>query len=100
MALVNQSYEGTTDQPRPLASVPVDGATVTIEIYSGSSIVGNTTADRRGNWRRSFSLDNGTYRIKFIGFHRPVGENFSGQYAKPTNLAYVTIQVSDVPPEP
>lgn len=99
-AIVNQSYGATPALPRPLAAVPVDGAIVTIEIYQGSNIVGTTTADRRGNWRRSFSLDDGSYQIKFIGFHRPVGENFSGQYAKPTNLEVVSISVESEPSEP
>jgi hypothetical protein len=101
MATVDHFFGATENKPRPLAAVPVNGASVTVEIYSGSNLVGTTTVDNNGNWRQSFSLDAGTYSIKFIGYHRPVGENYAGQYVKPTSLETVTIQVpTEVAPIP
>lgn len=97
--IVNQNYGTGAD--RPLCAVPVDGHRVTITIFdSNNKNIFSTTADSRGNWRKSASLADGNYRVRFQGLFRPVGSGFSGQYAEPKSLLDVNITVPLIPLPP
>ena len=97
--VVNHNYGTLVDGVAPMLAVPVRGSVkITIKDSDDKSI-GKTTANNRGEWRKSFSLEDGNYTVLFEGFFRPVGSGFTSIYNRPVKSATVKIVVPLVPVE-
>ncbi len=95
-AVVDHNF-GVSTHGRPLLLVvPHEGAVVKIEIFdSKNELVGETTAQRNGEWRQSFTLQPGSYSVQFTGAFRPVGIGQSSQFFKSTRTQTVNITIDE-----
>lgn len=93
--IVNEKF-GKNGTNNPLGVVPINGSVVKIQIFNSSSaIVGETTSDSNGKWKKSFLLIDGTYKIIYSGgFAKPVGQGFYGTFTKPVSNQQIIISVS------
>lgn len=78
--LVNHNYGTAINNVPPLLAIPIAGiVTVTVKDI-GDKTVGTTSTNSKGEWKQSFSLDDGTYTVYFSGRFRPIGSDFSATY--------------------
>ncbi len=73
-----------------LYAIPLHGS-VRVNIIHSGSIVGSTVTNNKGEWIKSFDLEDGTYIVKFTGSFRPIGKSNIARYA--TNVSSQSIEL-------
>lgn len=93
--LISHKYGATSSNPNPLSAIPVAGSVVKIEILnSENKIIGSTSTTKTGEWKKSISVEEGSYVIHYFGgYFKPVGKNLNSQFVNPVNDQKVSITV-------
>ncbi len=95
--LVDHNYGTPVEGVPPLLAVPLLGTVAITVKDSNDKIVGQTTANRQGEWRQPFMLDDGTYTVEFAGRFRPIGVGHTAFFHQTTPLISINITVPLIP---